>query len=317
MLLSRLYHLGWLVLIAVPLFTQANTSSQAKPTQTNSITHDLNNDVKGSAVYIRTQLNRHMQNSAQWLDQLVKDNDLDGETASAKGYLSLGFAPRSRDLLAFDNQFKVSLNLPNWEEKISLIIDNDEDEEDRLPLQSISTEQNNNLNAALNWYMVQRKRWNVEHRIGFSRSNLFAQSRIKLRHNYKEWRFSISPSLEYYLEDGAGARLHTRADVKLTKYQTLNFSFNTRYVASEPSKRVSVGVFHSQSYNQDQAGVIGLWANDSFKGERSYYSSYRWRKRFFENWLFFEIEPFVEFRERYDYDDELGLAIRLIGYYGI
>ncbi|KKK81749.1 hypothetical protein LCGC14_2810320 [marine sediment metagenome] len=32
--------------------------------------------------------------------------------------------------------------------------------------------------------------------------------------------------------------------------------------------------------------------------------------------LFFEVEPFVEYREELNYRDEIGLAIRLIGYYG-
>ncbi|MFY8351427.1 hypothetical protein AAEU29_12885 [Pseudoalteromonas sp. SSM20] len=319
MLLNHMYRVGYLVLITVPFLSFSNSSANTQPTpsQIESISAELKNEVTESATLFRSRLNTHMQNSAQWLDKLVKDDNAKGDIASAKGYISLGFAPRARDLLDFDNQFKVSLDLPNWEEKVSLIIDNDEEEEDRLPLQSISTEQNNNINAALNWYMVQRKRWNVEHRIGFSRSNLFAQTRLKFRHTINDWRFSVSPSIEYYLEDGVGARLYTRADVKLTPHQILNFAFNTRYVESEPTKRVSIGVFHSQTYNQDQAGVIGAWANDSFSGERSYYASYRWRMRFFEHWLFFEAEPFVEFRERYDFDDEPGIALRLIAYYGV
>jgi len=320
MLLYRINLIGFWVLIAVPFLLSAKSQdvSQTKQAQNEAITNDLKNDVTYGASLIRTRLNAQMQNSVQWLDNLVEQNSSKENIASAKGYLSVGFAPRARDLLNFDNQFKVSLDLPNWEDKISLIIDNDEDDEDRLPFQSISTDQNDNqLNAALNWYMVQRQRLNVEHRIGVSRSNLFAQSRLRFRHTVGNWRFSFTPSIEYYVEDGIGARFYTRADVTLTPNQMLNFSFNSRYIESEPSNRISIGVFHSQTYNSEQAAVIGLWANDNFDGERSYYSSYRWRTQFFENWLFFEVEPFVEFRERYEYADEPGLAIRLIGYYGI
>lgn len=318
MLLNYCRRLSILTLLVVPFLSQASISNSSEKSAKPPLTLEVKKTVTDSATFLQSQLNTHMQNSAQWLDQLLVSEGSEKTRATAKGYVSLGFAPRARDLSDFDNQFKVSLDLPNLENKLSVIIDNDEAEEDRLPFQSISgQDQDNHVNAALNWYMLQKQRLNIEHRIGVSRSNLYAQSRLKYQQNIEKWRFTVSPSIEYYIEDGWGGRVNTRLDRQIERDQTLNFAFNTRYVESEPTNRVSFGIFHSHTYNNDQAGVTGVWLKDSFSGERSYYASYRWRTRFFEHWLFFEAEPFVEFRERYDFDDEPGIALRLIAYYGV
>ena len=305
------------ILITFPFCIFSQSSISPQESNLSEAESEIKQKVTERVSILRDRVNATMQNSAQWFDQLAPGNEEHNEIANAKGYVSIGFAPRARDILDFDNQFKVSLTLPKWEERLKIVIDNDEDEEDRLPFQSASRDEgDNNLNAALNWYMVKRELLNVEHRVGFSRGNLYGQSRLRVNYLRDDWTFSVTPSIEYYLSDGWGSRVNTRADWQVNESHIINFSFNARYVESEPTNRVSAGMFHSQVYDSDTAAVTGFWASDGFSGERSYYTSYRVRTRFYEQWLFLELEPFIEFRERYDFDDEPGIAIRLIGYYG-
>ena len=60
----------------------------------------------------------------------------------------------------------------------------------------------------------------------------------------------------------------------------------------------------------------GINGKDAFNGLRSYTLSYRYREQFLHSWLYYEIEPFLEYRELRQYNDEVGIALRFIGYYG-
>lgn len=296
-------------------FTFVLCSLNAFAKATENQTALLENDKLSIA---RDRIATTMQNTAQWFDQLVPGDD--NKDATAKGYLMLGVAPRTADLAQLESKFKVSLSLPNWEERINLIIDNDEDSQDRLSYQSSTPiepkQDDTQINAAIDWWYQPTRNLDIHYRLGVSRSQLYVQSLLKQMYHWNEVQINVRPSLEYYLSDGLGARFNVSLDYPLTDGLSLNLSSSTRFIQDEDTVRFNNGVYLSQHISKDAAGVVGINMTDDFSGERSYYTSYRYRQRFSKPWLFWEVEPFLEYREKNQFHDEVGVALRVIAYYG-
>ncbi|MGO2372803.1 hypothetical protein NDQ71_18595 [Pseudoalteromonas sp. KG3] len=106
------------------------------------------------------------------------------------------------------------------------------------------------------------------------------------------------------------------SDTKINEFYALNISANYREIADEIDSELRSGVYLSYIPDPQRAMVFGVNVQNSFDDLTRYTLSYRYRQQAQYSWLFFEVEPFVEYREELNYRDEIGLAIRLIGYYG-
>ena len=140
----------------VPAVLTANTAStnDASTTDASATSEETSN-----LIAFREQINQQMQNSAQWIDNLIADVPSD-QKAAAKGYLRLGWLPRNNDWSETQVRFTVSLSLPNWKKRLKLIVDNDADEFARLPFETENpiagnNNQGNDINASLQ-YLVEK-----------------------------------------------------------------------------------------------------------------------------------------------------------------
>ena len=275
-----------------------------------------NNDAP-MVVDVRDKLNLRMQNTAQWLDDLLSD-DSTQSPAHAKGYLHLGWAPRSADLADTEARFKVSLSLPSWENRINLIIDNDADEFSRLPFETNSAleQDDETINAALQFLVDRTANLKFENRIGVSRSQLYGRSAVSWKKEFNNTLYYASAGAEYYFADGFGYFVKLSSDTKMSEFYSLNISANYREIADEIDSELRSGVYLSYIPDPQRAMVFGANVQNSFDDLTRYTLSYRYRQQANYSWLFFEVEPFIEYREELNYRDEIGLAIRLIGYYG-
>ncbi|MCQ8878693.1 hypothetical protein NQT69_11830 [Pseudoalteromonas shioyasakiensis] len=268
-------------------------------------------------VDVRDKLNLRMQNTAQWLDDLLAD-DINQNQAHAKGYLRLGWAPRSADFADIETRFKVSLSLPSWENRINLIIDNDADEFSRLPFETNSSlnQEDEKVNAALQFLVERTANVEFENRIGVSRSQLYGRSAVSWKKEFNNTQYAASVGAEYYFSDGFGYFIKLSSDTKFNDFYSVNVSANYREIADELDSEFRSGVYLSYIPDTQRAMVFGVNVHNSFDDFTNYTLSYRYRQQAQYSWLFFEVEPFLEYREELNYRDEVGLAIRLIGYYG-
>lgn len=288
---------------------------------TNSTAVELtSSDEKSNLLAFREQINQQMQNSAQWLDNLMSEVPSD-KKAAAKGYLRLGWLPRNNAWNETQVRFTVSLSLPNWKKRLKLIVDNDADEFGRLPFETEnsvagSNQKTNDINASLQYLFEQNDNLNIDHRIGISRTQLYARSSAVWQKKIISHFFSATAGLEYYYTDGFGEFVKLAYEKELSPTLNINWSANLRHLQSEPDSELRSGLYLNYLPDQKRAIIVGINGKDAFNGLRSYTVSYRYREQFLHSWLYYEIEPFIEYRELRHYNDEIGIALRFIGYYG-
>ena len=278
---------------------------------------ELEDKVRPRADLFQSKLNTMMQDTASWLD------DIDGSTksgASAKGYLLFGWLPRTAALDKFDTKFKVAFNLPNVNEKLALIIDNDNEDELLLDYESDPFKDNQeSVNIAAQYIKEFNKNYNIKTRLGVSRKQLYARTEASLHWKSEQFKFELLPRIDYFYKDGWGPGLKGAVAYYLAN-STVSFSASWQKIENESRSRRKVGLFHVFKLDKDQLLVSGAQYNKSNDKEdisnESYYLSVRYRNLIYKSWLYFEVEPFVEFNQIKDFRREYGIALSLISYYG-
>ena len=278
---------------------------------------ELEDKVRPRADLFQSKLNNMMQDTASWLD------DIDGSTeggASAKGYLQLGWLPRTADLDEFDAKFKVAFNLPNLDERLALIIDNDNEDELLLDYESDPFQDSQeSVNLAIQYATDFNKNNNIKTRVGVSRKQLYVRTEASVNWKSDKFKFELLPRIDYFYKDGWGPGLKGALAYFLAT-STVSFSASWQKIESEARSRRKVGMFHVFKLEKDQLLVSGVQYYKSNNKEdvsnESYYLSVRYRNLIYKSWMYFELEPFVEFNQMRDFRREYGIALSLISYYG-
>ena len=271
---------------------------------------------------LQSQVNTMMQGTASWLDA-IGSNDSDdnsNDRASAKGYLQLSWLPRTADLDDVDVNFKVSLHLPQWNERFALVIDNDDEEEHLLDYESNHIQDNQDgVNVAFQYIKQFNQKWQVKNRVGFSRSQVYLRSEVQFNWRVQQVDLSLQPRLDYFLQDGWEPSIKTVAAYQLEK-SYLSLSASWQKIQTESNTRRKIGFYHIKSTGKNQLLVSGVQYNKSNDADdipnESYFISIRYRNLIYKSWMYFEIEPFVEFNQANNFRTEVGGVFRLISYYG-
>ncbi len=270
---------------------------------------------------LQSKLNNMMQHSASWLDNVGVAEQEHSNTANAAGYLKLAWLPRTANLDDFDAKFKVYLNLPNWNERFALVVDNDDENELQLDYEAtpLYDATNNTMNVALQYLKVFNNRFQIKNRVGVTKKQLYLRSEMKFNWRYEHFTTSLLPRVDYYVKDGWGPGLKGALTYPLeNSYFSLSASWQK--IQSESKSRNKLGLYYITPFSKNHLLVSGMhYKKDNNKRDESfatYYASVRYRNVFYKDWLFVELEPFVEFRQINDYHREVGIALNLFSYYG-
>jgi hypothetical protein len=129
----------------------------------------------------------------------------------------------------------------------------------------------------------------------------------------------LQPALEYWISDGFGARHLTELSYKLSPQQELRLSHSIWYVNHWEDAKWKQGLYYLQQFDNNDSLVAGVLMEgrvDPKYEEEKISASVRWRTQFLRSWLFFEIEPFVDYEEANNFRSSVGVALRLEGYFG-
>lgn len=277
----------------------------------------INELTQPKADNLQNRLNSMMQNTASWLDNIGSDGNHD---ASAMGYLQLAWLPRTADLADIDAKFKVYFNLPSWNDRLSLVIDNDNEDELLLDYESDHKPiDQTGVNVAFQYIKQFNNEWKIKNRIGISRNQLYLRSEMQFNWQIDKTAFRLQPRLDYFLQDGWGPSVKGVLNYSFEK-SYLSISASWQKIESETKSRQKLGIFHINNIAQNQLLVSGVQYNKTNNKDdiahKNFNISIRYRNLIYKSWMYFEVEPFIEFNQLSDFKRELGVALNVISYYG-
>jgi hypothetical protein len=267
---------------------------------------------------LQSMVDTMMQDTASWLDDIDTEGVKQHGGASASGYLQFGWMPRSADFSELDPKFKVRLSLPNWNDKIALVIDNNDEDELKLDYEADSINHNNesdDINLGIQYIKTLGENLNIKYRIGISRSQLYFRNEIKQHWKFDRYKLTVVPRLDYFSRDGwapsiKGALLYSLEN------SMISFSASLQKVQDEHDTRQKIGLYYISKIKGDKQLVTGIQYNNDKVSNESLLLSVRHRNLIYKKWMYFELEPFIEFDQENDYKREFGIALRLIAFYG-
>jgi hypothetical protein len=263
--------------------------------------------------------------SAKWFDSFFAEDEMRQHPPKVSARIRLGWEPKSGDLSEFKTRFRLRVRLPHFSNRMDLILsDDDQDEINQLPLEYVendSVDDSDKFAAAVRFVHKNTDTTISDTRVGISSGDIFLRARYKRNYVASDRHaFKIQPSVYYYLNDGLGARLLTEYDYQINLRQQLRVNFSVRASESFNGVRWKHGLYHLNQFSLSQAGILGIVVEGKKNEENSYFIdkyalSYRYRFNAYRAWLFFEIEPFIEWPEERGYKTVPGIALRVEGYF--
>ena len=263
--------------------------------------------------------------SAFWFDSFFTEEDTEQERPDINARIRLGWEPKTGDLAEYESKFRVRVKLPHFTDKMDVILsDDEEDNINNLPLENVNAKpeiSEDRFSAAVRFVHHNGSDQVTDTRLGISSGDIFLRARYKRNFSWQNKHgLRVEPALYYFVDDGVGARLMLEYDYQMTAKSQFRFNYSIRGSESFSGIRWKHGAYHLQQFSLSEAGALGLVTEGERNGERGfiidkYTLSYRYRFNAYKKWLFFEVEPFVEWAEREDYRTAPGLALRVEGYF--
>ncbi len=263
--------------------------------------------------------------SAAWFDKFFSEEDGVQATPKTNARIRLGWEPKSRDWNDIETRFRIKVKLPHFQNKVDVILsDDDETEQNQLPLESGNVHTNTDeqtFSAAVRYIHKQENDRITDSRIGISGGDIFIRARHKRQFAWNDSHgFKLEPSVFYFLDDRLGARLLLEYDYQFSLQSQFRINYSIRGSESFSGIRWKHGFYKLNQIGDSSASILGLQVQGERNGKRGfvidkYTLSYRYRFNALKKWLFFEIEPFLEWPEDENYTTTPGIAFRVEGYF--
>lgn len=274
---------------------------------------------------IHTTISNRVYQTAQWFDDFFVTEGHSAKPVKASAKIRLGTVITRDNKLELESRFSLRVKLPNLEDKVAFILSDDTDEQlADLPLES--TDQQNaftdeSLTAAIQYINAKSDRFVTDTRLGISDSDPF----VRVRHRQAYWwkkkhGLSAEPALYYFANDGWGARLLLAYHYQIDQQSQLRLNYSVRKSETLENERWKTGVYYLQQFDDKKAASLGFVSSGQYHNKdedfvTEHKLSYRYRFNAHKKWLFFEIEPFVEWAKWRGSDANPGIALRIEGYF--
>lgn len=263
--------------------------------------------------------------SAAWFDDFFSDEGDITKNPKVNARIRLEWRPKSRDWDDVKARFKVKVKLPHFKNKIDLILsDDDSSDQNQLPLETINirpSDEEEHFSASLRYlHRVDRNKF-TDARLGISGGDIFIRGRHRRHIQWDDTHaFKVEPSIYYFVKDGLGSKLLLEYDHQYDDTTQFRVNYSIRGSESFSGIRWKHGFYRLKHLDDTTAAVVSLQAQGERNGARgfvvdNYTLSYRYRFNAYKKWLYFEVEPFLEWPEVDNYSTTPGIALRVEGYF--
>jgi hypothetical protein len=236
--------------------------------------------------------------------------------ATASGKLRFGIEPRSGNLNQLDFRFKVRIKLPALQDRVELLLSDDEEDVNQQAVKAARSEQlGSDDQATVALQFKDKPDSKVAYRIGLGRgSQIYTRARYSdnLELNERN-KISYSAEANYYTDDQLGVETRISLIHTLSKNEAIEFDNTFRY----RDKTEDLFWRHKIQYLYLKDGKTSYLFSAMVDGlnkpnyqEEQVLVSMRYKKNVLRPWLFLEVEPYVIWLRQENFRTSFGVAIR-------
>lgn len=316
----------YLLILSVLLLQVVVPTVLANSTRAENSTADAD-DVQEWLWYddLYVQISDSVNITANWLDDFFDNEDFATEEPATGGArISLGWEPRSRDLMEFESKVRVRVKLPKLKNRVDVVFSDFDEDLERAPVKAAQDEilaNQNRFNLALRWTNKKSKDAIWSNRVGIGRkAKPFARTRYAKRGDFSESnRYRWEASAYFYHNDGFGTHFGLQLEQDWNKHSVIRLDNNFFFRDETDDWLWQHNLYQMYQLTSSSALVTGFYLEGLSEPNyqvREYLVSTRWRKNALREWLYFEVEPFILWHRRDDFDASYGVAFRVEGFFG-
>lgn len=258
---------------------------------------------------------------AQAIDQWFIDAPTQSSQAGASGKIRLGWEPRSRNFGEFDTRFKIKFSLPSLTNKVDLLLSDDDDGTLDNSVKASREIDNRQQSTTLALRFYSPRFDNVSYRVGFGRRDqVFARATYRDLYNIdNKTNLLYDTQLHYYNRDHLGAEIGASVLFEHDGQKLDKLSHRWHY--SDKRNEFKWHLEAQRYFRLDlQSTLVYTFYIQGLTEPNNHteqvYLSAKLRSNPLRKWLFFEVEPFILWLDKEDFEPSYGLALRFEAFYG-
>ena len=272
-------------------------------------------------------LSDKLDDTASWINEQFDEEHIGHNHIGSKTWarIIMGWEPKEGELNKFPLKFKIKMRVPNLKHKINLVFsDNQASDDNLLPLeQARPTDESlhsRDFGAAIQLLHKSTEHSYFRSRIGIGSSQIYARTSHRWKKKFSDnFTVSIEPSIEYYMEDGLGYRFLVQSSYFPNESSEIRGFYSIWDREEYATPKWKKAIYHLSKLDAKSTLITGVIVNGvtepDYRDEKVTFST-RYRRHALRRWLFFEVEPFLDFERQDDYTSRWGVALRVGGYFG-
>ena len=267
---------------------------------------------------MHSSISQSLTRSAQWLDAFFGDPVFDAEQNDTRLRVRFDTTAERFDSLDFAVRASLRLRLPGTERQWSLFIQGEDDDDDNELVSDLDEPSGDGSAIGVRYFFGNTLRRSISISASLKRRGgeygLFLRPRFRRLWNFEPWNLRATQTVGYHTHTGFEA--DSRLDLERLLNDALFFRTTARleWEEEEPGVGYSLGILLRQWI--DSHSILSYEWNNAFETrpghqlDASVFSA-TFRRRFWRDWLFYEVSPRLDFSEEHDYRANPGIRLRL------
>lgn len=243
-----------------------------------------------------------------FIDTFFGDDILEDDVSGSRAKLSFSTRRVLGEPVGYKFGVSVKLVLPNTDEKLNLLLESSEDEDEERENNVASTVENVEYSTALRYIFTETERWRVNFDTGVRwgiPSDPFAQLKLRRYAYYDDFRARTTQTVYWSGIDGYGEKTSFELNRPLNIDRLLRFNMAAEYLLNNDyfDLDYSVSLFHELNKKEVFSYFIAA-SGDTIKDAtfNSYQLGVRYRRKVYQDWMFVEFSPVLETSSEKEYD---------------
>ncbi|HMO50168.1 MAG TPA: hypothetical protein PKE26_05555 [Kiritimatiellia bacterium] len=257
--------------------------------------------------------------AANYIDNFFGDKRLEEESDGTRLKLSLGFRLKEQEDPKLIHRANLRLSLPRINKRLQLVyedlVESDDPNRPRDVLNDIGS---SDPDAAIRYSIRERRRSKLDGDAGIrfgSPNQVFLRLRGTRRMKVTDRTdLRLTESVRWFSADGWVSTSEVQINRRMGWDWLFRSSSELEWAEEESGVRPSQTFSVFKTFSRRRAlrfDIGGSWPETPNTREAKYFLSVAHRRLLHSNWLFFEVQPGVEFPQLDDYDPALFISVKL------
>jgi hypothetical protein len=314
--------------LAEPPIEDSSKSSPPKDVETTSNTSPFLSNMLSKLDTKHEELSSDLANMARRIDAFFGDDRAYEESNKTHGQVTLEATRPEAENVQFDLRVRAKIQLPRTQQKLRLLIESDAPELGEDPTVSnslVNAVEDTQLSLAVETLLPVVREWNISPALGIKADWLpdpYARIRATRYFDIAPWLSRLSTNASWYAIAGPITNVRLDFDRHLDPDWLFRATTSLKWVKDgDPAENTDASetftYFQRLRNRRSAAYSLGVNTNSSSHWAiQSYVIGAAYRREIHKDWMFVDINPFVEFSREGNWHDSVGITLRLDTFFG-